>query len=543
MAVAWGTATARVRSRVNKATEAVSSSSTPLCCAFPVLEIHVSARNLAKRDIGSPSDAMCVFFIYDRGTWTEFSRTEVCWNNPDPKWVATFKAAYIFEQEQRVRFVVADVDSDRASLKAHDIIGNAETSIQLLVADRGREVSLNLVDDRHSTPRGVLLINLEQQQSSGTFVEGQVSAQNLKKMHTFSRNCPFFQLEKQSESGGTLPCYRSSTLQKCSGGTWPAFSLGFDAIAGNDLQCPVTIRFYDQHSSKAPVEIGSVTESFQIFLGGAGNSFSITQRSSGKITGTARFVRLLMHHRPTFFEYLQSGIQINLVTAIDYTASNGSPDRPNSLHYLSRDAFNQYESCINAVGSVICPYDTDQMFAVYGFGGNVGGRTSHCFPLTFNPEAPCVSGLQGILAAYRSSLSQVTLSGPTLFAPIINASIAIAAESWRVSRTYTVLMIVTDGEICDQAEAIEAIVNASKTALSLIIVGVGSADFTAMNILDGDGSTLKSRMGEIAKRDIVQFVPVSQFTGRYQELAAEVLAEIPNQLHEFCVSIGYRPGA
>lgn len=56
-----------------------------------------------------------------------------------------------------------------------------------------------------------------------------------------------------------------------------------------------------------------------------------------------------------------------------------------------------------------------------------------------------------------------------------------------------------------------AIVQASKLPMSLIIVGVGAADFTDMNELDGDNGVLKSPSGEPAKRDIVQFVPFREF--------------------------------
>ena len=42
--------------------------------------------------------------------------------------------------------------------------------------------------------------------------------------------------------------------------------------------------------------------------------------------------------------------------------------------------------------------------------------------------------------------------------------------------------------------------------MSIIIVGVGNADFTNMNKLDGDNG-LYSSNGKRAARDIVQFVP------------------------------------
>jgi len=47
--------------------------------------------------------------------------------------------------------------------------------------------------------------------------------------------------------------------------------------------------------------------------------------------------------------------------------------------------------------------------------------------------------------------------------------------------------------------------------MSIIIVGVGPADFKAMDILDADGGLLKSPDGQVARRDIVQFIPFRDF--------------------------------
>ena len=40
--------------------------------------------------------------------------------------------------------------------------------------------------------------------------------------------------------------------------------------------------------------------------------------------------------------------------------------------------------------------------------------------------------------------------------------------------------------------------------MSIIIVGVGNADFRNMQVLDGDGETLTDGRGQKAERDIVQ---------------------------------------
>ena len=57
----------------------------------------------------------------------------------------------------------------------------------------------------------------------------------------------------------------------------------------------------------------------------------------------------------------------------------------------------------------------------------------------------------------------------------------------------------------------KAIVYASDLPMSLIIVGVGGADFTDMRMLDGDDGVLRAPNGEPVKRDIVQFVPFRDF--------------------------------
>ena len=73
--------------------------------------------------------------------------------------------------------------------------------------------------------------------------------------------------------------------------------------------------------------------------------------------------------------------------------------------------------------------------------------------------------------------------------------------------------------------------------LSIIIVGVGDAEFDNMEELDGDDVRLSSN-GRVAVRDIVQFVPFNQFLGNGRSarisrlhLAKEVLAEVPDQFH------------
>lgn len=75
-------------------------------------------------------------------------------------------------------------------------------------------------------------------------------------------------------------------------------------------------------------------------------------------------------------------------------------------------------------------------------------------------------------------------------------------------------------------ETIRSLVAASDLPLSVIIVGIGNANFGAMEKLDGDAG-LTDSTGRSATRDIVQFVAFNSFKGDSVLLAGRVLEEIP----------------
>ncbi|XP_053714389.1 copine-3-like isoform X3 [Synchiropus splendidus] len=248
----------------------------------------------------------------------------------------------------------------------------------------------------------------------------------------------------------------------------------------------------------------------------------------------------------TFLDYIMGGCQLNFTVAVDFTGSNGDPRSPSSLHYISPHGVNEYLSAIWSVGNVIQDYDSDKMFPAFGFGAQIPPtwQVSHEFPLNFNMSNPFCAGVEGIVEAYRVCLPQVKLYGPTNFSPIINhvACFAKQALQQTTASQYFVLLIITDGVITDMDDTRSAIVNASRLPMSIIIVGVGGADFTAMEFLDGDDGRLRSQTGESAMRDIVQFVPFRQFQNSPKEaLAKSVLAEVPGQLMEFCNTMKLKP--
>lgn len=178
------------------------------------------------------------------------------------------------------------------------------------------------------------------------------------------------------------------------------------------------------------------------------------------------------------------------------------------------------------------------MFPALGFGAQLppDWKVSHEFAINFNPTNPFCYGVEGIAQAYSACLPHIRFYGPTNFAPIINHVARFAAQALQQEKAaqYFTLLIITDGVISDMDETRHAIVQASKLPMSIIIIGVGNADFAAMEFLDGDASVLRSNTGEEAVRDIVQFVPFRDFRNAPKEtLAKSVLAELPQQVTQY----------
>lgn len=77
-------------------------------------------------------------------------------------------------------------------------------------------------------------------------------------------------------------------------------------------------------------------------------------------------------------------------------------------------------------------------------------------------------------------------------------------------------------------KTIDEVVRGSELPLSIVIVGVGDADFDSMDVLDADETPLYSKKyKKYMSRDIVQFVPFREFRNDSYKLAKETLQEIP----------------
>ena len=215
----------------------------------------------------------------------------------------------------------------------------------------------------------------------------------------------------------------------------------------------------------------------------------------------------------------------NLIIGIDFTKSNTWTGKNSfggqCLHTVNptNPLYNPYQRVIDSIGRALEVFDDDRLIPTFGFGDTT---TTNKAVFSFMPnEQPC-AGVQQVLQRYNEIVPLTNLSGPTNFAPLIRKAIDIV----RVTKSYHVLLIIADGQVDNEADTVQAIVEASSYPLSIVCIGVGDGPFDKMVHFD-DKLTQN-------KFDNFQFVNYYEVVTQAPEIqdvvfAVKALQEIPDQ--------------
>ncbi|RID68469.1 hypothetical protein BRARA_C00624 [Brassica rapa] len=227
----------------------------------------------------------------------------------------------------------------------------------------------------------------------------------------------------------------------------------------------------------------------------------------------------------------------NLIVGIDFTKSNewtgARSFNRKSLHFIGNNP-NPYEQAITIIGRTLAAFDEDNLIPCYGFGD---ASTHDQDVFSFNPEDRFCNGFEEVLGRYKEIVPQLKLAGPTSFAPIIDMAMTIVEQS---GGQYHVLVIIADGQVTrsvdtengqlspQEQKTVEAIVQASKVPLSIVLVGVGDGPWDMMREFDDN---IPSRAF-----DNFQFVNFTEIMSKNKaqslketEFALSALMEIPQQ--------------
>lgn len=507
--------------------------------------LSIRCESLRNRDVLSKSDPYVLVSTFPRGTPRDGSgvaplpigRTEKRMDTLNPQFTTAVPVRYRFEELQLMSFQVWDSDDI-----GNDFLGGVrrvELSRIVAAGPQGYRVAL---EGHPGVNYGFIVVVATPQRFGGQFLVLRAHASKLKKMDTFSKTDGFLKISRWNGTRFVL-VHQTEVVEDSLNPRWKDLEISLDLLCGGeDKRTRILVECFDEDRgiiSRSEEYMGEFETTVDELTAKKTASFELMPiKLKKKNSYGTLHLEAEVRRRPNYVEFLRGGCSVDVRFAIDFTGSNGDPKRPDSLHhYVHGGGYNQYMTVMERIASIVLPLDSDGMVRLSGFGGLVENCLSFFFPLAANGNFE-VRGIDGMFAAYLDAIQRVPLSGPTNLAETIKHS--VPAPCTASDLHYTVLVVLTDGEITDETETIREIVRACDRPLSIVVVGVGSSDFGFLERLDGDDVALQAD-GVQAKRDIVQFVPFRKHANNPVDLTSEVLAEIPRQLEQYMRARGLVP--
>ncbi|GJN21166.1 hypothetical protein PR202_gb08620 [Eleusine coracana subsp. coracana] len=410
--------------------------------------------------------------VYSKGKeghLEEIGRSEVILNSLNPSWSRKVSLHYQFEilqplvfQLYNINLQFHDVSEKMLKLEEQEFLGEATCLLSEVITKRNRLLTLKLGVSEHNLPNpskfGELTVQAEENAGSKAIMEMVFRCSDLEIKDLLSK----------SENPLIIECFNFS-------------SNGRHELVGKIVKSVAELEsmYHNQNGEHLVVPASTAHDC----------------HSKEVLKSQVYVEKYVESNRHTFLDYISAGCQLNFMVAIDFTASNGNPRLPDSLHYIDPSGRpNVYQKAILEIGDILQYYDPAKRFPSWGFGARpIDGPCSHCFNLNGSTYQPEVDGIQGIMSAYVSALRNVSLAGPTLLGQLISTATTIASQSLAGNQQkYFILLILTDGVVTDFQETIDAIIKASDFPLSIIVVGVGGADFKEMEVMQGSDQSLQS---------------------------------------------------
>ena len=532
-----------------------------------ILEIQIEAQVLHSTDVGKP-DPYCVVKEVRKGMlgFSDIGKTEKISSSDMVVFKTPIYVPYLSEEDQVIEFSIHDFDL----VGGNDLIG--VNTVQAVTLAKGLSQKIELRKKQRKT--AILQLHIDIIPPLPPLCYSLTYRAYLPKK-TIKPNS-YLVIEKVRKDDTRIEVYRSGKQKQKSSLVWEVqnierkylhtnigskleFSVFSTKLFEKDKLCGSVEATFDQICSNSlsgkPFN-GSLMRKVMVrspsMLGYDANE--VTRRRSStefrlEEKGSVEIDFKLGQTPTEYCKFLvEEEVELKIHVAIDFTASNGNSKDLDSLHTTTGSG-NKYIEVLKGSLPGLLKY-ADNHIAAYGFGAKLEklGETSHCFPLNDNEKSADVLGLEDLLETYKSKLETITLSGPTEISKIIKTvalNVKLETEKMSQKKKYNILLILTDGVICDREATIDSIVYASYLPISIVIVGLGSADFTDMRLLDGDLHQLINRKKQKMIRDIVQFVSmesieknssvVKNYEKEYQFMNRAINREIPEQVIEYFV--------
>ena len=213
--------------------------------------------------------------------------------------------------------------------------------------------------------RGFLAVRAEEVKSANQMITLKCSAKNLdSKNFFFGKSDPFLVISRSDVNSEQFsPVYKSEYFTKTLDCSWRSFEITAQRLCNGDYHRPIRLEVYDWNRSGNHELIGFHQTTMDELLKGGQKSYIIInpelKKKKKSYIGSGNIIidSIKVEQIYTFLDYIRGGSEVSLICAIDFTASNGDPSQPSSLHFRQPNQMNDYQRAIVTVGDILSYYD------------------------------------------------------------------------------------------------------------------------------------------------------------------------------------------
>jgi Ca2+-dependent lipid-binding protein len=219
------------------------------------VELTIKCNGLRDKDIMSKSDPMVVVSkLNSSNQWVEVGRTEIVANNLNPVFMRRVVTSYHFEDVQKLRFDIYDVDSSfktsdprNIDIKKQDTLGSSEALLGDILRQPGSTWTGTL-SEKGKTVRGNITVQAEQLANSNVDIWMKLRCANLQNIETFGNIEPFIRISRLREDGSYSAVYKTE-VKKGKNPVFQEISAPLLQLSNGDMFRPLKFEVVDYERS------------------------------------------------------------------------------------------------------------------------------------------------------------------------------------------------------------------------------------------------------------------------------------------------------
>ncbi|KAH0787738.1 Copine family protein [Histomonas meleagridis] len=349
-----------------------------------------------------------------------------------------------------------------------------------------------------------------------------VAFAQMPKNHWLNKNYPQLFICKQDKINNRwVPVYHSEVINRSDSGQWSPISLPCHLLCSNDYSRSIRFLVKNNEPGKKIFSIGHCDVPVQLLKDALNLQLGLIPSNKNLARAGIIIIRAAtLVERLTFYGNIRKNLRFNFSCSIDFSSSDAK-----SLHYATLGKDNDYESSFKAIGGIVEQYSNTKVCHCWIFGVKMNQQIYHAIPLTNKSGSSDLNRVKELGAAYWRILEKIQFDETCEITPSTLEALELIKGQKDPSK-YMVFLILINGDPLDLDKFIDLLFGSQNEPLSVVIVGIGTAEFNQTETKLRE-SPLKNSEGKEFEREFVKFLKFNDFENidNMTEVALKDVAE------------------